>query len=816
MADYETAYQPLGSFDEEEEETDDNDIAVTEEVMIHVCPESSKSRWNHIEDLDDFFTRIYHYHQRGGFACMALEDTLQLVQFIFVVLFATFLGNCVSYDVLFANIDYNTTHKVTLDEAVYSLDQCVAHLTPMTVIMLLLALATWIFRLIKVLYNIFKYYEIRSFYVHALKINASDLPNLTWHEVQAQLIEAQKEQQMCIHKTELTQLDIYHRILRFKNYLVSMANVSALPLKHNLPVLGEYAFLSTGLKYNLEFILFWGPGAPFENNWHLRDQYKNSRNRETLAQQLSSRILWIGLANLVFSPVVFLWQIIYSFFRYAELIKRQPSIFGSRRWSNYSRLYLRHFNELDHEFGARLNKGCKPVTDYLNIFTTPFVVIVAKNIMFFAGAVLAALVCLTIVDEDVLNVEHVLTIMTVSGLIMTVCKGLIPDEHIVYSPELLLRNVAMAIHYMPDNWAGHAHTARVRDTFSMLFQFKIVYILEELLSPLLTPFILIFCLRPRSLALIDFFRRFTVDVVGVGDVCSFAQMDVRKHGNTQWQVGGEERTPPKSHQAEGGKTEMSLMHFHLTNPKWKPSEDCSIFISNLKEQVQRDVVLRSVMTGGDGQQMPSMISLPLGMPSLVRPQPVGPFTSMLSSFTGGPTMTPSSLTPGAYPSGPGSMVRLRGAVSHIEGPALRPAATSMFSSLQSSVDSGGATGLGLDGHSVHMSVSRQALRQVDECTRELMTNEMNLSALYMHELRWRRAHGEYTSFDEHARAVWQQPPLLSPPESASNLHVTTAAPLGSITPIPEILEEGSADDEREVDTSLMVSCSDTVPINPKL
>jgi hypothetical protein len=44
----------------------------------------------------------------------------------------------------------------------------------------------------------------------------------------------------------------------------------------------------------------------------------------------------------------------------------------------------------------------------------------------------------------------------------------------VHSPELLLRNVAMAIHYMPNDWAGHAHTERVRNVFYMLFQYKLV------------------------------------------------------------------------------------------------------------------------------------------------------------------------------------------------------------------------------------------------------------------------------------------------------------------------------------------------------
>lgn len=41
MAEYETAYQALGMY-EEEDETDDNEIHVNDGVMIHVCPESSK------------------------------------------------------------------------------------------------------------------------------------------------------------------------------------------------------------------------------------------------------------------------------------------------------------------------------------------------------------------------------------------------------------------------------------------------------------------------------------------------------------------------------------------------------------------------------------------------------------------------------------------------------------------------------------------------------------------------------------------------------------------------------------------------------
>ena len=65
------------------------------------------------------------------------------------------------------------------------------------------------------------------------------------------------------------------------------------------------------------------------------------------------------------------------------------------------------------------------------------------------------------------------------------------------------------------------------------FIFFQTYILEELFSPIITPIWLLFRLRPKSLELVDFFRHNTVDVAGVGDVCSFAQMDIKKHGHPQ-------------------------------------------------------------------------------------------------------------------------------------------------------------------------------------------------------------------------------------------------------------------------------------------
>ncbi|NWX17500.1 ATG9A protein, partial [Aegotheles bennettii] len=152
----------------------------------------------------------------------------------------------------------------------------------------LLAMAAlfWLWRLGKVLRSLLAYWDIRSFYISALGIPSEALCNYSWQEVQARLMARQRRQQMCVHKRELTELDIHHRILRFKNYTVAMVNKSLLPLRFHLPLLGPIVFLTQGLKYNLELLLFRGPGSLFQNQWSLRPQCKRAGARQAVARRL--------------------------------------------------------------------------------------------------------------------------------------------------------------------------------------------------------------------------------------------------------------------------------------------------------------------------------------------------------------------------------------------------------------------------------------------------------------------------------------------------------------------------------------------------
>ena len=165
-----------------------------------------------------------------------------------------------------------------------------------------------------------------------------------------------------------------------------------------------------------------------------------------------------------------------------------------------------------------------------------------------------------------------------------------------------------------------------------------------------------------------------VDTVGVGDVCSFAQMDVRRHGNPAWQVEenkNTEETVARTNgytQAEDGKTEMSLVHFTLTNPNWKPSGDNEKYLAGLKTAAERDVAQLATMPEDDENPMLNSLTGLEGIGGSYRDHALNVLQSV-------PSPPPRAPGPGPVPSPPPdtnvtsfTSPVLRGGLSRCTGP----------------------------------------------------------------------------------------------------------------------------------------------------
>lgn len=263
-----------------------------------------------------------------------------------------------------------------------------------------------------------------------------ELSSVPWAEVQSRLLALQQSGGLCVQPRPLTELDVHHRILRYANYQVALANKGLLPARCPLPWGGSAAFLSRGLALNVDLLLFRGPFSLFRGGWELPHAYKRSDQRGALAARWGRTVLLLAALNLALSPLVLAWQVLHAFYSHVELLRREPGALGARGWSRLARLQLRHFNELPHELRARLARAYRPAAAFLRTAAppAPLRALLARQIVFFAGALFAALLVLTVYDEDVLAVEHVLTAMTALGVTATVarCDGRCPGRWCVW------------------------------------------------------------------------------------------------------------------------------------------------------------------------------------------------------------------------------------------------------------------------------------------------------------------------------------------------------------------------------------------------
>jgi len=128
---------------------------------------------------------------------------------------------------------------------------------------------------------------------------------------------------------------------------------------------------------------------------------------------------------------------------------------------------------------------------------------------------------------------------------------------------------------------------------------KAAIFVQELLSVVLTPIILILSLPTCAPAIIDFFREFTVHIDTLGYVCSFAVFDFKRHGNIKF--GAPSFGEPRSDENKGnggwqederlqskdGKMEKSFLAFKAAHPEWTPTDPTgSQYLERLREMHQ--------------------------------------------------------------------------------------------------------------------------------------------------------------------------------------------------------------------------------------
>ncbi|KAI0463202.1 autophagy protein atg9 [Komagataella kurtzmanii] len=514
--------------------------------QIHFLDPMDKAlwMWSNVSNLDTFLHQVYDYYTGNGFNCIMMNKFTELFTVVFIVWLFSFMGNCIDYDKLMNDRNVYQFSQVKIDKCYSKIG-----FFPQKLIY-------WLFfiGLCLKLYQIFLDYlvlkDMKLFFNLLLGLSDDELQTISWGLVVKRIMILRDKNINAIvsQNTDLTSRkrmnahDIANRILRKENYMIAMYNKSILDLDIELPLIGKVQLLTNTLQWNLNIAIF---DYFFDSETgQINLPALKERNRHTISTELKKRLIFCGIINIVLAPILSIYFIMYYFLKFFYDFKTNPADISSREYSPYARWKLREFNELPHIFNRRLNISTESSNKYINQFPKETTTALLKFIMFISGSIVGVLVIVTILDpEFFLNFEltpgrTVLFYVSTLGAIFTICKNSIPDDTLVFDPEVSLRYLSQFTHYLPQEWEGKYHTEEVKNDFCKLYTLKLYLVGKEILSWLFLPYILCYKLPECADTISDFFREFSVHVDGLGYVCTFAMFQFNNQHNENGNANG--------------------------------------------------------------------------------------------------------------------------------------------------------------------------------------------------------------------------------------------------------------------------------------
>lgn len=522
--------------------------------------------WANVVNMDEFLIDLYYYYRGRGFANIVMGRAVDIMILVFILTFTTFLKWGIDYDYFFNEWSSNSSVNLTLKDLI--IPHYFSTRVPFSIKVFLFGFACYIALRLAQLYfdSQYKLAELQSFYRHLLGISDDlELMTISWSTIVERLMKLKDYNSLTSSnpnlpphyvndlnsKVRLNAHDIANRIMRKENYMIALINKEVLDLLIPTPsilssIISRHSVLTRTLEWNLKLCI---DNFVFNENGQINQNILKESSRNQLSQELNSRFKMAAIINLILCPFIVFYFVLLNFFRYFNEYKKNPSsIVGLRQYTPWAEWKLREFNELPHFFIKRLHLSIGPANTYINQFPGGYLI---NNLMtlanFVSGAFLAVLVVMALLFEDeehnfwsfeITENRSTLFYISIFGTLWALTSGSNVSTvtnsaenlnsqgvSFFYDPEASLRYVSQFTHYLPSSWNGRLHTAEVKKEFCELYSLKIIIIFNEILSVILTPFVLWFKISNNSSAIIDFFREYSIHVDGLGHVCYFAMFN---------------------------------------------------------------------------------------------------------------------------------------------------------------------------------------------------------------------------------------------------------------------------------------------------
>lgn len=456
--------------------------------LLNIFGIKKQNKKERYKNSDNFYRDIYEYFYRKGMFNIIISNICDIFLICIGVSFLFFLLECLDWE----NLLLCTNNKNCGDIFLFTRKPTNPKLVSFVFLF---------FGIMFILHKIIDFYStfrqisfIEKYYETKLQISNRELQTVKWSVIIKKLEE----------QFRMSSYDITNKILKNENYYISIIHNSVL----NIP---NIIFYTNQLEFNIKMAIF--------NDLENID-----------ADNLKKRFYLLGILNLVFSPIIFIYLLLYFIVCNIEEVYSKSNVISSRNFLLLTKWKIRQYNEMKHFFEKRVNKAIPLSNFYLKQFPSPIFEILGKTLAITCGIFFSFNLFLSIFDENILLhvtiFDRSLLFYTgVMGAISSFSRSLIrKPEDSIYNPTKYMNDFFQCTKYIPVHWKDKFHTHDVRDEFIKLFPYKLLLLLYDLVSVITTPFILILYLTKDSNEIFNFIKNNTMKIKKVGNVCTYAYL----------------------------------------------------------------------------------------------------------------------------------------------------------------------------------------------------------------------------------------------------------------------------------------------------
>ena len=460
------------------------------------------------------WTEIYEYYFSGGLTCFLLDKFASIIIAAVISLMPIFLFSCIEL-----SSSKQGLHMIELTN-IFKEFSNVNFFAKLCFLIFTLYTGVLIFQFIC---NLPKWIQLHFYFNQKLKIPDKELSAIIWNEVvEAVLINEPSESR--------TTLSIAQEILRNENYMIALISDPSIltwknPISKKQSRLPMSRFFFYLFNIGLSGIALDANGSSIVNGI-------NSLHKTKAVKRLKLRFRIFGLLMFLCIPFIFIFQLLYLLFHYAQAIKNSPGTLSMRRWTPVSKWLMREYNELPHLLSERIRKSYLFANFYLDLFPSPIIRPLAKLGSFLSGAMLGTLFIVGIVTDSgfllkipFLGNKSIGWLMSIAASIYGVCRMMIPPDDQPFDQDQALEQVEKHIHYDFRDKTNTARSWATHDKLCTFFQPIFQHVLQEVFSVLFNPFLFGIILPGKAQLIIDFIEKNSVSVPDIGWICSFSQFD---------------------------------------------------------------------------------------------------------------------------------------------------------------------------------------------------------------------------------------------------------------------------------------------------